>query len=139
MSEQLAPPLVLAWAQVALGCLGLVGALTVDPAGRVLLWPAAAALVVMGLRDVLLRPTLLLEPDALTVIDGLRRRQTPWSELADASVVTDRRAPLLQLDLTDTVVVLSRHRLGTTPSQALEQLEAFRAQRRPTRGSGHEL
>jgi hypothetical protein len=41
-------------------------------------------------------------------------------------VITDRRTPLLELDLDHTVVVLSRRRLGTAPYLVLEELDTVR-------------
>jgi hypothetical protein len=44
-------------------------------------------------------------------------------------VVTDRRAPLLEVDLEHRVLVLSRGRLGRSPHEVLDELEALRVSR----------
>ncbi len=114
------------WLQVGLGLL-LVGlTTTVDPAGRLLLVPAGLGLLAYAARDLLLRPVLRADVGGVTVVDGLRRRQVAWSGVERLRVVTDRRAPLIELDLGDTVVVLSRRRLGASPYVVLEQLEQLR-------------
>ncbi len=102
------------------------------PLGRVLLVPAALALTALGLRDLLLVPTLEVDDAGLTVALTTSRRTYLWTDVSDVRVITDRRTPLLELDLDHTVVVLSRRRLGTAPYlvlEQLEQLEAFRQQR----------
>jgi hypothetical protein len=120
------PPPLQGWAELAAAA-GLLGAaFAVDPVGRVLVAPAVVLLAVLGARDLLLRPTLTAGHEGLLVVDGFRRRAVRWPELARARVVTDRRAPLLELDLGDTVVVLSRRRLGQPPALALAELEATR-------------
>lgn len=122
----LGPSRALGWAQAALGLALAAGAAAADPGGRVLLVPAAVLLVVLGLQQALLWPVLSLRPDGLVVVTGLRRTAVPWRDLESAQVVTDRRAPLLQLDLGETLVVLSRRRLGTSPAEALALLAQVR-------------
>ena len=121
------PSSALGWLQVGMGVAVLCVTATADPAGRFLLGPASALLVTLGVRDLVLRPTLSAGRDGLTVVDGLHRRVVTWAEVEQVRVVTDRRAPLLELDLGDTVVVLSRRRLRMPPSLVLEQLEQLRA------------
>jgi hypothetical protein len=123
------PPVALAWLELAAGVTLALACLVVDAGGRILVLPGAALLLALGLRDALARPTLSLQSGGLVVVIGLHRRAVPWSTLERARVVTDRRAPLLELDLGDTVVVLSRRRLGVPPHQALEALEEIRATR----------
>jgi hypothetical protein len=120
------PPSWQGWGQLALAALLLAGVPLADPVGRVLLLPAAVLLVVLGSRDLVLAPVLTADHQGLTVVDGFRRRTATWGHLRHARVVTDRRAPLLELDLDDVVVVLSRRRLGQPPALALQQLEALR-------------
>lgn len=112
--------------QVALGLALLAGTAAADPVGRVLLVPAGVALLASGLRDLLLAPVLRATGAGLDVVDGLRRRHLAWSQVEDLRVVTDRRAPLLEVDAGDHVVVLSRRRLGASPYQVLEDLQALR-------------
>ena len=93
-----------------------------DAGGRVLAWPAAGLLAAAGLRDLLLSPVLRADEAGLEVVVGLRRHRVPWAQLEAARVVTDRRTPLLELDLGSTLVVLPGRRLGRAPQVVLEQL-----------------
>ena len=104
-------------------------ALAADPHGRLLAAPAALLLAALGLRDLLLRPVLAAGAWGLEVVTGLRRRHVPWHSLEGLRVVTDRRTPLLELDLGTTLVVLPRSRLGRDPQEVLAELDAVR----PTR------
>ncbi len=104
----------------------LVLALGADAAGRLLAVPAAVVLAGAGLRDLLLRPVLRADAAGLEVVSGLRRLRLPWSSVERLDVVTDRRTPLLQVDLGGTVVVLSRLRLGRAPADVLAELRAVR-------------
>jgi hypothetical protein len=120
------PAAAAGWLQVVAGLVLLLGTTLADPVGRVLLVPAGLLLAGSGLRDLLLRPVLTADRDGLTVVEGLHRRQLPWTEVEGVRVVTDRRAPLLELDLGTHVVVLSRRRLGRPPYQVLEELQQLR-------------
>ena len=104
--------------------LAAVGALS-DPAGRLLTWPAALALLGLGLRDLLLRPALRADPEGVMIVTGVRRRTLPWRQVERIRVVTERRAPLLELDLGDTLVLLSRLRLGRPPAAVAAELSAL--------------
>lgn len=122
------PTLLAAWLKLGFGLLLVVELLvTDDPILGLLLVPAAVLLLGIGLRDFLLRPTLHATGSSITVVSGLRRVTVPWAEVEQLRVVTDRRAPLLEVDLGATLVVLSRARLGVPPYQVLEQLEALRS------------
>jgi hypothetical protein len=114
------------WFQLAGAVLVLAAALGLDGLGRLLALPAAALLAVLGARDLHLRPTLRADTGGLTVVVGVRRLTVPWAEVEGLRVVTDRRSPLLEIDLGDTVVVLPRRRLGAAPSLVLEELAALR-------------
>ncbi len=103
------------------------GLTLVDPLGRLLLALGAAVVLAVGLRDLLLRPTLVADRDGLVVVDGLARVRAPWADVERLRIVTDRRAPLLEIDLGVRVVVLGRRRLGAAPYLVLEGLEALRA------------
>ena len=105
---------------VVLGALG-------DAGGRVLAWPAAGLLAGAALRDLVLTPTLAADRAGVRVVSGVRRRYVPWSEVEALRLVTDRRTPLLELDLGETLVVLGRTRLGRPPADVLEELVALRA------------
>ena len=115
-----------AWVQVLAGVGALLVDLPADAAGRVLLTPAGLVLIVLGLRDLLLRPVLSADPVGITLVDGWTRREAAWSEVLGLRVVTDRRIPVLELDLADGLVVLSRRRLGRPPSEVLAELVAIR-------------
>lgn len=123
---QASPDRRLIWLQLGLAVCLLAAVAVADPAGRLLLVPAGLLLLVLGARDLLLRPVLTADPTGLRVVQGWSRREVPWSTVAGLRVVTDRRAPLLELDLGDTVVVLSRSRLGRAPYLVLAELEACR-------------
>lgn len=137
VTVDLAPSAPAAWGCVAAGTALALGAWfagagaasgggTDGTAGLVLAVPAGVLLMVLGLRDALLRPALALGPQGLVVLDGWTRRAVDWRGLERARVVTDRRAALLELDLGDVLVVLSRRRLGVPPWRALELLEQVR-------------
>lgn len=123
---EIAPSRTAAWLGVAAGLLLLGLTAAVPPVGRLLLVPAGLLLVALGIRDLVLRPTLQADHEGLTVVDGLHRRKATWETLERLRVVHDRRAQLLELDLGDTVVVLSRRRLGQPPYLVFEQLELLR-------------
>lgn len=116
------------------GLLLLAGALaavaaTSDPAGQLLAGPAALVALALAVRDLVLRPVLQAGPDGLTVVQGVRRHTARWADVHRLRVVTDRRAPLLEVDLEERVLVLSRGRLGRSPYEVLAELEAVRVSR----------
>lgn len=115
------------WLQVGLAAALLTAVPWADPAGRLLLVPAGLLLAALGVRDLVLRPVLAADATGLRLVQGLHHREVPWSSVEGMRVVTDRRAPLLELDLGRTVVVLSRSRLGRAPYLVLADLEATRA------------
>ena len=100
----------------------LAGATVADPAGRLLLVPAALGLTVLAGRDLLLTPVLDADTEGLRVVDGWRRIEVAWSRVEDVRLVTDRRAPLVELDLGDRIVVLSRRRLARSPRDIVDEL-----------------
>ena len=102
-----------------------VVALLADPAGQLLALPAALVLAALAVRDLTLRPVLLVDEGGVVVVIGLRRRRVPWDRVEEVRVVRDRRTPLLEIDLTDEVVVLSRLRLGRSPDDVLAELLAL--------------
>lgn len=110
---------------VAAGLLLVGVGATADPAGRLLAWPAALLLLAVAGRDLLLRPVLRADAAGVEVVTGLRRRAVAWSDVERVRVVTDRRAPLLELDLGDTLVLLSRLRLGRPPEAVAAELSAL--------------
>ena len=103
----------------------LAGAGVADPAGRLLLVTAALWLAVLAGRDLLLAPVLDADTACLRVVDGWRRIEVAWPRVENVRLVTDRRAPLVELDLGDRLVVLSRRRLGQSPQVIVDELTAL--------------
>lgn len=103
----------------------LAGAGVADPAGRLLLVAAALWLAVLAGRDLLLAPVLDADTARLRVVDGWRRIEVAWPRVENVRLVTDRRAPLIELDLGDRLVVLSRRRLGQSPQVIVDELTAL--------------
>ncbi len=109
------------------GCLlALLGA-SADAGGRVLVLPAAALLLGLGVRDLVLRPVLQADQRGVRVVSGVRRVHADWADVERLRVVTDRRTPVLELDLGHAVVVLGRLRLGRAPADVLAELLSVRA------------
>ena len=103
------------------GALALLG-LAADAGGRVLAWPAAVLLSATALRDLLLGPALRADRDHVVVVSGWRTTAVPWSAVDRLRVVTDRRAPLLEVDAGDVLLLLSRWHLGRPPALVLDEL-----------------
>lgn len=97
-----------------------------DPVGRLLAVPVAIVAALLVARDLLLGPVLVADADGLSVLTGWRRVSARWSHVEAMSVRTDRRTPVLDLDLGSTVVVLGRARLGQAPSEVLAALRSVR-------------
>lgn len=121
------PSTALGASELVAGAMALVIGEQGDDLALLLVLPVFAFLVALGLRDLVLRPTLCASSDSLTVVRGIGRVTVGWDTVERLRVVTDRRTPLLEIDLGSTSVVLSRTRLGTAPSQVLADLEALRA------------
>ena len=100
-----------------------------DLPGRVLTGPVRRAAVAVLARDVLLRPVLSADGAGLTVVSGVRRVQVPWGEVERLRVVTDRRTPMLEVDLGETVLVVPRGRLDQPLDEVLDGLRALRSAR----------
>lgn len=116
------PTRLTAGALLAAALLLVVVGLASDTPGRLLALPAASVLAGLGLRDLLLRPVLRADRDGIEVVVGLQRHRFAWSQVQRLRLVTDRRTPLLELDLGDTLVVLTRQRLGRPPDVVLAEL-----------------
>ena len=112
--------------EAVVGLCLLAGTALADPVGSLLLIVAGAAVLAVGLRDLVLRPVLAADAAGLTVVDGWRRRNGGWPEVGGLAVVTDRRTPLLSLEVGGALVVLSRRRLGAAPTDVLAALEDLR-------------
>ena len=120
------PSRALAWVELMAAVVIGLAAVPLDGLGRVLTLPAALLVTGLGLRDLLLRPTLSADEGGIHVAVGLHHLAIAWDDLASVRVVTDRRAPLLELDRGDAVYVLTRRRLGSAPYLVLEDLEKLR-------------
>ena len=115
--------------RVLLGLAGALALVTVgaDPAGRLLAGPAAVAALALAVRDLRSGPVLRADRTGVEVLQGLRRVRAEWGRVRRIQVVRDRRAELLELDLGDGLVLLSRHRLGRLPADVLADLLSVRA------------
>ena len=122
----LGPPRQITGLLALLAAAFAVGAAVADPAARVPLVPGALIAAVAAGRDLVLRPVLRADQQGLTLLATWRQVSVPWSGVAAMTVRTDRRTPVLDLDLGVTVVVLSRVRLGRAPSAVLAELRALR-------------
>jgi hypothetical protein len=123
-------------AETGLAALGAVVAavlaVTSDPAGRLLFGVAAVCLAALVLADVLLRPRLRADADAVEVRTVALRRRLPWSTVQRVKVDERSRYGLvsrtLELEAGDTLVVLGRRSLGADPRDVAEALRELRAQ-----------
>lgn len=126
MRVEASPPRAVAAALLALAAVLAVVAGRTDATGTLLAAPAAVVVLALGLRDLLLVPVLHADADGLVVVRGLRRHRVAWTDVRRLRVVADRRSALLEVDLEDDVVLLSRGRLGRDPRAVLEELQALR-------------
>ena len=120
---------------VALAAVGLglgLALVVLDAAGRVLVGAGALLLLVLAVRDVVVRPRLTAGPDGVDVRTWTRGRHLPWRGLRVRVRETRRfgvRTRTLELDTATgpdddgLLVVLGRRDLGTDPA------EVARAQR----------
>ena len=112
-----------------------VATLFVDPIGRVLVGAAAAVLMTVAVRDLLLRPRLRSDPAGVTVRTLPGARTIPWAALR-VRVRTIRRlgTRTRTLELEDArddavLLVLGRRDLGTDPDAVADALRAEPAYR----------
>lgn len=122
-----APSRGTAYALLLAAAVLIAAALVGDAAGRVLALPAALLLAGLAARDLVLRPVLRADATGMEVLVGVQRVRAAWPEVEQVRVVTDRRTPLLEIDLGSTLVVLTRHRLGRPPAEVLDELLAVQA------------
>ncbi|MEX5721235.1 PH domain-containing protein [Geodermatophilus maliterrae] len=121
---------------LALGGLLLgLAALGLDAVGRALVGTAGALLLVLAVRDVVLRPRLSAGADGVEVRTLTGRTRLPWTALRVRLRTTSRlgvRSRLLELDTAHgpddggTLVVLGRRDLGTDPAAVARALEGMR-------------
>ena len=129
-------------AAVVAVALGLGLALVVlDAPGRLLVGTGALLLLVLGVRDVLVRPRLSAGSDGLDVRTWTGRRHLPWSGLRVHVRESRRwgmRSRTLELDTSagpeddGVLVVLGRRDLGADPDQVARVLHGLD----PTNGRG---
>jgi hypothetical protein len=125
----------------ALGVVGVglaLGAVVLDPAGRLLAGCASLLVLALVARDLLSRPRLSAGPDGVRVRTLTGRRSLAWAELRVQVRVTRRlgtSSRLLELDTatgpddTGVLVLLGRRDLGADPddvARALRELAAGR-------------
>lgn len=117
------------------GALLVLGALTLDAAGRVLVGAAGVLLLAVALRDVVLRPRLAADGAGVVVRTLGGSSRLPWPGLRVRLRTTRRlgmRSRLLELDTAagpddaGTLVLLGRRELGTDPAAVAQALEALR-------------
>ena len=105
-------------------------ALLADPVGRLLVGAAAALLVAVAARDLLLRPRLATDGTGVTVRSLTGRTTIPWPALRVRVRVTRRLGVLSRtLELEDALddavlLVLGRRDLGTDPDAVAVALAA---------------
>jgi hypothetical protein len=118
-------------ALVVAGVVLAVVAALLDPLGRVLVGAAAVLLLLLALRDRVLRPRLATDPDGLLVRRLSGTMELPWALLRVRVRETRRwgvRARLLELDTATgpdddgVLVLLGRRDLGTDPEQVARAL-----------------
>ncbi|MGY1630625.1 PH domain-containing protein [Geodermatophilus sp. SYSU D01186] len=119
---------------VALAVAGVVLAVLavlLDPVGRVLVGAAAVLLLLLALRDRVLRPRLATDPDGLLVRRLTGTLELPWALLRVRVRETRRwgvRSRLLELDTAvgadddGVLVLLGRRDLGTDPEDVARAL-----------------
>ncbi|MGY1746325.1 PH domain-containing protein [Blastococcus sp. SYSU D00695] len=123
---------------VALGAAGVllgIGALLLEPVGRVLVGAAAALLLALAARAALLRPRLAAGPDGVVVRTLTGSTSLPWTALRVRVRETRRRglrSRLLELDTAagpddaGVLVLLGGWELGGDPAEVARALEARR-------------
>jgi hypothetical protein len=115
-----------------------LGAVLLDPAGRLLAGCAAALALALAARDLLSRPRLSADPDGLQVRTLAGRRSLAWADVRVQVRVTRRlgmSSRLLELDTArgpddaGVLVLLGRRDLGADPddvARALSELDPRR-------------
>jgi hypothetical protein len=117
---------------VALG-LGLA-LVVLDAPGRLLVGTGVLLLLVLGVRDLLIRPRLVVHTDGLEVRTWTGRRHLPWTGLRVHVRESRRwgmRSRTLELDTSagphdeGVLVVLGRRELGTDPEEVARALRGL--------------
>ncbi len=117
----------------ATGALALLAAaaaaLTGDPAGRLLFAGAAVVLAAYAVTDLICRPRLIADAQAVRVrAPGLFVR-LPWERIeavrADVRRRHGLRSAALEIDTGERLIVLTRRNLGADPEQVAQLVNAF--------------
>jgi hypothetical protein len=99
--------------------LAVIVLVTTDAAGRLLFGAAALLLLGYVVCDLTFRPRLVFGPDGLRVHSPLSRVSCAWDDVeavrADTRSRYGLRAVTLEIDTSETLVVLSRRALGADP------------------------
>ena len=126
------PGETVALAAVALG-LGLA-LVVLDAPGRLLVGTGALLLLVLGARDLLIRPRRVAHTDGLEIRTWTGRRHLPWTGLRVHVRESRRwgmRSRTLELDTSagphdeGVLVVLGRRELGTDPEEVARALRGL--------------
>jgi hypothetical protein len=111
-----------------------LGAVVLDPAGRLLAGVAAVLVLALVVRDLLSRPRLSAGPDGVRVRTLTGPRSLPWADVRVAVRVTRRlgmSSRLLELDTATgpddagVLVLLGRRDLGADPEDVARALRAL--------------
>jgi hypothetical protein len=112
-----------------------MGAVLLEPVGRVLVGAAAVLLLVLALRSALLRPRLAARSGGIVVRTMAGRLHLPWPTLRVQVRETRRhgvRSRLLELDTAagpddaGHLVLLGRWELGAEPADVADRLREWR-------------
>lgn len=88
---------------------------------------AAAGVAAWAVRDLLVPVRLTADGAGLTVTTGLARRRLSWSQVDRVRVDVRRRSRLLEIDVGETLYLLSRSDLDADLDEVAARLEALRA------------
>jgi hypothetical protein len=103
-----------------------------DPGQVIIVGLAAALLIVLGVRDLIVPVRLAATPEGVTVVTGFAgRRRIAWSEVANIRVDARRgillRSQVLELDTGDNLYFFSGNDLGASCEEVAERLTALSA------------
>jgi Protein of unknown function (DUF2581). len=108
-----------------------IGALAItDLTGRFLVLVAGIGLLAFAAGDLFVRPRLRADSVGVTARTLTSRIELPWSRVEGVRVDQRRgiaiRSVLLEIDAGETIVLLSRHALGTDPRDVADTLAELR-------------
>lgn len=88
---------------------------------------AAAGMAGWAARDLMAPVRLAADSDGLTVVTGFARRvRVPWSQIRRVRVDTRRRSRMLEVDVDETLYLLSRYELDADLDDVVAHLEQLR-------------